>query len=153
MDGHPEMMSDDPLIGRVDVLAFNTYNGWYTSDKLADVPNITWRVPANKPLVFSELGADAKAGFHDPVTMRKESEEYQAEYLRQTLKMADKIPTLTGMSPWVLKDFRSPRRQHPVFEAGWNRKGMISETGERKQAFTVLADYYAKKANEMAASK
>jgi len=153
VDGHPEMMSDDPLIGRVDVLAFNTYNGWYTSDKLADVPNITWRVPANKPLVFSELGADAKAGFHDPVTMRKESEEYQAEYLRQTLKMADKIPTLTGMSPWVLKDFRSPRRQHPVFEAGWNRKGMISETGERKQAFAVLADYYAKKANETAASK
>jgi len=153
VDGHPEMMSDDPLIGRVDVLAFNTYNGWYTSDKLADVPNITWRVPADKPLVFSELGADAKAGFHDPVTMRKESEEYQAEYLRQTLKMADKIPTLTGMSPWVLKDFRSPRRQHPVFEAGWNRKGMISETGERKQAFAVLADYYAKKANETAASK
>ena len=154
VEGHPEMISDDPLIGRVDVLAFNTYNGWYTSDKLADVPNITWRVPADKPLVFSELGADAKAGFHDPVTMRKESEEYQAEYLRQTLKMADKVPTLTGMSPWVLKDFRSPRRQHPVFEAGWNRKGMISETGQHKQAFAVLADYYyAKKASETAGTK
>ena len=54
--------------------------------------------------------------------------------------MADKIPTLTGMSPWVLKDFRSPRRQHPVFEQGWNRKGLISEIGERKQAFAVLAE-------------
>jgi len=150
VDGHPEMVSDDPLIGRVDVLAFNTYNGWYTSDKLADVPNITWHVPADKPLIFSELGADAKAGFRDPQTMRKESEDYQAEYFRQTLKMADKVPTLVGMSPWVLKDFRSPRRQHPVFEAGWNRKGLISETGEHKQAFAVLADYYAKKAAEAA---
>jgi beta-glucuronidase len=146
VDGHAEMILNDPLSAKVDVVAINTYNGWYTDDRLADVPNITWRVPADKPLVFSELGADAKAGFHDPHTMRKESEDYQAAYFRATLKMADKIPTLTGMSPWVLKDFRSPRRQHPVFEQGWNRKGLISETGERKQAFSVLADYYANKA-------
>ena len=148
VDGHAEMILNDPLSAKVDVVAINTYNGWYTDDKLVDVPNITFRVPAEKPLVFSELGADAKAGFHDPVTMRKESEEYQAAYLQATLKMADKIPTLTGMSPWVLKDFRSPRRQHPVFEQGWNRKGLISETGERKQAFSVLADYYANKARQ-----
>jgi beta-glucuronidase len=153
VDGHPEMTMDDPLVSHVDVLAINTYNGWYTGDKLADVPRITWRVPADKPLVFSELGADAKAGFHDPETMRKESEEYQAEYFRQTLKMADNIPTLAGMSPWILKDFRSPRRQHPVFEQGWNRKGLISETGERKQAFAVLADYYARKAAAAAPAK
>lgn len=153
VDGHPEMVIDDPLIAHVDVLAINTYNGWYTNDKLADVPSIHWRVPADKPLIFSELGADAKAGFHDPQTMRKESEEYQAEYFRQTLKMADKIPTLVGMSPWVLKDFRSPRRAHPVFEQGWNRKGLISETGEHKQAFAVLADYYARKAAESAPAK
>jgi beta-glucuronidase len=153
VDGHAEMVIDDPLVSHVDVLAINTYNGWYTADKLADVPRITWRVPADKPLLFSELGADAKAGFHDPQTMRKESEEYQAEYFRQTLRMADRIPTLAGMSPWVLKDFRSPRRQHPVFEQGWNRKGLISETGERKQAFAVLADYYARKAAETAPAK
>jgi len=148
VDGHAEMILNDPLSAKVDVVAINTYNGWYTDDKLADVPNIRWRVPADKPLVFSELGADAKAGFHDPVTMRKESEEYQAAYFKATLAMADKIPTLVGMSPWILKDFRSPRRQHPVFEQGWNRKGLISETGQRKQAFGVLADYYAKKAAE-----
>jgi beta-glucuronidase len=153
VDGHAEMILNDPLSAKVDVVAINTYNGWYTADKLADVPNITWRVPTDKPLLFSELGADAKAGFHDPATMRKESEEYQAAYLRATLKMADKIPTLVGMSPWVLKDFRSPRRQHPVFEQGWNRKGLISETGERKQGFAVLADYYAGKAAAAAPPK
>jgi beta-glucuronidase len=153
VDGHAEMILNDPLSAKVDVVAINTYNGWYTDDKLADVPNISWRVPADKPLVFSELGADAKAGFHDPVTMRKESEEYQAAYFKATLAMADKIPTLTGMSPWVLKDFRSPRRQHPIFEQGWNRKGLISETGQRKEAFAVLADYYAKKAAAAASTK
>ena len=56
--------------------------------------------------------------------------------------MADKIPTLRGLSPWILKDFQSPRREHPVFQNGWNRKGLISETGQRKQAFEILAAFY-----------
>jgi beta-glucuronidase len=141
-DGHPVMVLDDPLAASLDVLAVNTYNGWYTGDRLADLPAIGWRSDPDKPLILSEFGADAKAGFHDPATTRKFSEEFQAEYYRQTLAMAAKIPFLRGMSPWLLKDFRSPRRQHPVFQQGWNRKGLLSETGQRKQAFDVLAEYY-----------
>ena len=141
-DGHPVMVLDDPLAASLDVLAVNTYNGWYTDDRLADLPAIGWRVDADKPLILSEFGADAKAGFHDAATQRKFSEEFQADYYRQTLAMAAKIPFLAGMSPWILKDFRSPRRQHPVFQQGWNRKGLISETGQRKLAFEVLAGFY-----------
>ena len=37
---------------------------------------------------------------------------------------------------------RSPRRQHPIFQQGWNRKGLISETGQRKLAFDILAEHY-----------
>lgn len=62
--------------------------------------------------------------------------------------MAAKVPFLRGLSPWILKDFRSPRRQHPVYQQGWNRKGLVSETGQRKQAFGVLADFYAGMAEE-----
>ena len=102
-------------------------------------------MPANKPLVFSEFGADAKAGFHDGGAGQKFSEEFQAEYYRKTLAMADELPTLRGMSPWILKDFRSPRRQNPDFQQGWNRKGLISETGQHKMAFDVLAHYYQAK--------
>ena len=138
---------DDPLAGDLDVMAVNTYNGWYGNDRLADLPGIEWRSPFHKPLIFSELGADALAGFHDTsATPRKFSEEYQAEYYRQTLAMADRIPFLRGMSPWILKDFRSPRRQNPLFQQGWNRKGLISETGRRKLAFYVLAEYYRRRA-------
>jgi beta-glucuronidase len=147
-DGHAEMVLNDPLAAQVDVLAINTYNGWYTGDRLADVPAISWDVPADKPLLFSELGADAKAGFHDRTTRAKSSEEFQADYYRATLAMAARIPSLAGMSPWILKDFRSPRRQHPVIEDGWNRKGLISETGQRKQAFDVLADFYQSHAQQ-----
>jgi beta-glucuronidase len=134
---------DDPLTGDLDVMAVNTYNGWYGNDRLADLAAIDWRSDQHKPLIFSELGAEALAGFHDlSASPRKFSEEYQAEYYRQTLAMADRIPFLRGMSPWILKDFRSPRRQNPLFQQGWNRKGLISETGQRKQAFDVLAEYY-----------
>lgn len=139
----PIMTMADPLAASLDVLAINTYNGWYSPDRLADLPAIVWRVPSDKPLVFSEFGADAKAGFHDlSAAPQKFSEEYQAEFYRKTLEMAGKMPTLRGMSPWILKDFRSPRRQNPDFQQGWNRKGLISETGVRKQAFDVLAGYY-----------
>ena len=99
-------------------------------------------------MVFSEFGADALAGFSDPALMRKFSEDFQARYYVQTLAMAANAPSLRGMSPWILKDFRSPRRQHPVYQQGWNRKGLISPTGRRKAAFKVLADYYEKLAGE-----
>ena len=145
---HPVMTLADPLAPALDVLAINTYNGWYTPDRLTDLPGSEWRVPDDKPLVFSEFGADARAGFHDPANGQKFSEEFQADYYRATLKMADAVPTLRGMSPWILKDFRSPRRQNPDFQQGWNRKGLISETGQRKQAFDVLAGYYAAKAGD-----
>jgi beta-glucuronidase len=142
-DGHPEMVIDDPLAPALDVISINTYNGWYSEDDLSVLPSISWRSDLGKPLILSEFGADAKHGFSDPAGHRKFSVEFQAEYYRQTLAMASKIPFLAGLSPWILKDFRSPRRQHPVFQQGWNRKGLISETGERKPAFDVLAQHYS----------
>ncbi|MEL0211805.1 MAG: glycoside hydrolase family 2 TIM barrel-domain containing protein, partial [Novosphingobium sp.] len=144
----PTMTMADPLADDLDIVSINTYNGWYTSDRLADLPGSVWHLPADKPLIFSEFGADAKAGFHSPDGMQKFSEEFQAEFYRKTLEMADRVPTLRGISPWILKDFRSPRRQNPDFQMGFNRKGLISETGQRKQAFSVLAEYFARKAGE-----
>ena len=82
--------------------------------------------------------------------LTKPSEEYQAQFYRQTLAMAERVPTLRGMSPWILKDFRTPPRQNPDFQIGWNRKGLISETGQHKLAFWVLADYYLVKSETKA---
>ncbi|MEQ1688856.1 MAG: glycoside hydrolase family 2 TIM barrel-domain containing protein, partial [Sphingopyxis sp.] len=152
--GRVTMVIDDPLVGDLDVMAVNTYNGWYSDDALAALPGFDWTSDSGKPLILSEFGADALAGFHDAsADPRKFSEEYQADYYRQTLAMTDRIPFLAGMSPWILKDFRSPRRQHPLFQRGWNRKGLVSETGQRKLAFGVLAEHYrarAARANDIA---
>ncbi len=50
-----------------------------------------------------------------------------------------------GMSPWVLKDFRTALRPLNGIQEVFNRKGLVSETGERKQAFFVLRDFYAQR--------
>ena len=57
----------------------------------------------------------------------------------------DKIPQLQGISPWILVDFKSPRRVLPEIQDTYNRKGLISEKGEKKKAFYVLQGYYKTK--------
>lgn len=105
---------------------------------------IEWKVLFDKPVLVSEFGAGALAGMHGPET-RRFTEEYQAWLYRETLPMLDRIEGFSGMSPWILADFRSPRRPLYGIQDGWNRKGLIGENGEKKQAFFVLRDYYRSK--------
>ena len=49
------------------------------------------------------------------------------------------------MSPWILVDFRSPRRMLPGVQDGYNLKGLISDQGEKKQAFFILQKAYRNK--------
>jgi beta-glucuronidase len=56
--------------------------------------------------------------------------------------MLSKIPQLRGITPWVLVDFRSDTRNIPKLQDGYNRKGLVSEDGKKKQAFFVLQKVY-----------
>lgn len=58
------------------------------------------------------------------------------------MKVARRTPFIVGTSPWLLKDFRSPRRPHGRFQQYWNRKGLVDETGRRKAAWQVVRDHY-----------
>lgn len=131
---------DDPLGEYLDVIACNEYVGWY--DGLPDkTEKISWQTKYNKPFVFSELGAGALFGYHAD-SLTRWSEEYQDYFFNQQIKMLKKIPFLTGLSPWVLADFRSSRRQLPGIQDFWNRKGLISDQGQRKKAFYTLQKWY-----------
>jgi beta-glucuronidase len=144
-EGNPLIKTiDDPFAEVVDILSFNQYIGWYdgTPEKCREV---TWKITQNKPVVISEFGADAKAGYHAD-NMTRFSEEYQEYLYTETIAMLGKIEQLQGMSPWILKDFRSPRRPLPQMQDGWNRKGLYSEKGEKKKAFYVLKAFYDAKA-------
>jgi beta-glucuronidase len=155
------LVLDDPIAEHIDVVGWNQYLGWYYSAfvrvrnpelsegviraaVLEAMPSMRVEVASGKPLVVSEFGAGAKQGLHggeDEVW----TEEYQARVYRAQLAMLENAPCWRGLSPWILKDFRTPIRMLPGVQDGWNRKGLVSETGARKLAFDVLRGYYEKR--------
>jgi beta-glucuronidase len=131
---------NDPLGQYLDVVSCNEYVGWY--DGLPEkTRHIIWKTSYNKPFMFSELGAEASYGLHGD-SLTRWTEEYQEYFYKKQVEMLKRIPFLRGTTPWILADFRSPRRLLPGIQDGWNKKGLISEQGQKKKAFYVLRDWY-----------
>ena len=131
---------EDPLAEHLDVVGVNEYVGWYGS--LPEAATTTrWETTVTKPLVISEFGAGALYGLRAD-SLTRWTEDYQAYVYREQIAMLRRVPFLRGMSPWILTDFRSPRRPLAGVQDWWNRKGLLSDRGERKQAFYVLRDFY-----------
>ncbi len=134
----------DPLAEFLDVIGVNEYMGWYES-KIDDMDHPQWKFAYDKPVIVSEFGAGALYNLHGDDQTRF-TEEYQVNVFDHQLAMWQRVPQLAGMSPWVLMDFRSPRRPLPGVQDYFNRKGIISDQGQRKQAFYVLQKFYKEKA-------
>jgi beta-glucuronidase len=134
---------NDPLGQYLDVLGLNEYVGWYWG-RPEDADGMEWSTAYQKPFVMTEFGGDAAFGRHGDVATRW-TEEYQGNLFVHQLNMVKKIPGLAGLSPWVLMDFHSPRRTLPGIQDYFNRKGLLSNKGERKQAFFVLQQFYREK--------
>jgi beta-glucuronidase len=130
----------------VDIVSFNQYLGWYrgTNESCKDMQ---WVIPYNKPVIISEFGGEALQGRHGDKKERW-NEEYQEELYIQNTQMFNRIEGLAGVSPWILVDFRSPRRQLPNIQDFFNRKGLISDQGIKKKAFYVMKDWYKQKEAE-----
>ncbi len=138
---------NDPLGKKLDIASFNEYYGWYTKEQPWEIGKFRFRIDYNKPVLISEVGAGALGGFHADSTVRF-SEEFQESFYKNQLQIINKIDGLQGMTPWLLVDFRSPKRLSPVYQNYWNRKGLISETGQKKKAFYVLKSFYDAKEKE-----
>ena len=146
---------DDPLGENLDLISYNEYFGWYYVTFFTEqmmipegtlrrlmfevMPEIKIRSSFDKPIHISEFGAGAKYGNH---TDEIWSEGYQAKVYAGQLEMLSRNPQIQGISPWVLKDFRAMLRPLPGIQDFYNRKGLIDESGNRKEAFSVLADFY-----------
>lgn len=141
-----DIIVDDSLGRVLDLVSFNQYAGWYWGSP-KDIMDKEFKVGYNKPVLISEFGGDALGGFHADADTRW-SEEYQEALYKSNLVLLNKIPGLRGMTPWILTDFRSPRRQHPIYQNFWNRKGLISESGVKKKAFYTVRDYYMQQAEK-----
>lgn len=152
---------EDPLASIVDLPAINQYFGWYYSGFLApqakippmkarqvmleNMSKIRFHIPGDKAFVFSELGAGARRGIsgkeEDMVIF---SEEYQALVYKKQIELFQNQKGIVGMSPWILKDFRSTLRQRQGIQDYWNLKGLIDDNGNPKKAYFVLQDFYGK---------
>jgi beta-glucuronidase len=132
---------DDPLGEFTDIVSVNEYLGWY-GGLPSSCRTAKWDVKYSKPLFFSETGAEALSGFHGD-SLTRWSEEYQEWYYKEQVEMMKRMPdNYVGLSPWILNDFRSPRRNNPVYQEGWNNKGLFDHQGKKKKAFYVLKKYY-----------
>ncbi len=130
----------DDLADIVDLVSFNQYVGWYdgTPEKC---DRVNWTFDIGKPVFITEFGAGAVYGRHGDRTERF-TEEYMEDMYERSVNMFRRIPGLAGTTPWVLKDFRSPRRQMKGIQDDFNRKGLVSDRGGRKSGFYVMQKWY-----------
>ncbi len=134
----------DPFAKESNVISVNEYIGWYGSmpDRIG---KMKWDLSEHdKPLFISEFGSGAKYNMTGD-SLARWSEDYQDWMYRETFKMLDGIPNFRGTTPWILVDFKSPRRNLALIKDGWNRKGLISNNGQKKKAFFTLKKYYDQK--------
>ncbi len=136
----------DRLAESLDVIGLNEYFGWYSPD-FAQLPALFRNSRPEKPVIISEFGADALWGHHGTIE-DKGTLECQAEVYRRQTEELGKIPYVRGMTPWILYDFRCPRRTH-ILQGYFNRKGLVTpDRQHRKPAWLVLRAFYERKSEE-----
>ena len=134
----------DTLCRYFDIISLNEYLGWYVPWQ-SEPEHTKWELVCDdKPVFISEFGGEALYGNHQgpPDEAAYWNEEYQEKIYTDQITLFRNVPNLSGVCPWILADFRSPGRMHPVYQNGWNRKGLLSDRGEKKRAWYVMKHYY-----------
>jgi beta-glucuronidase len=137
---HVKNVIEDRLEAYLDIIGLNEYYGWYDPEFGRLVELFTNSAP-EKPVVICEFGAGARAGFHGTKDelFTEECQKYVYELQIGTIR---RIPYVRGMSPWILYDFRCPRRFNR-YQEGYNRKGLLAEDMKTKKlAYDVLRVFY-----------
>ncbi len=136
----------DTLYNYSDLIALNEYIGWYIPWQ-GKPSEVKWKVDfPNKAVFISEFGGEALFGSKGVVDEAAYwTEEYQAQIYKNQIEMFKTIPNLSGVCPWILYDYRSLGRMHQVYQKGYNRKGLISDNGEKKKAWYIMNDYFNQK--------
>lgn len=131
---------EDRLEQYLDIIGLNEYCGWYTAEWRM-LPELFENSDPKKPVIITEFGADALSGHRGTIT-DKGTEDCQAFVYKKQIENIRKIPYIKGMTPWILHDFRCPRRTSSI-QNYYNTKGLLSaDKKHRKLAFYVLRDFY-----------
>jgi hypothetical protein len=142
-----------------DLIMLNPYWGWYTGtiEGLGPFLEQTRQRFPDKPIILTEFGADAIPGNRtnaDPAASPHFSEDFQADYLSQTWRIARSKPFVSGGFVWAFADFLSPTRKYlrslqfvppshlnPV--PFHNLKGILTNDRQPKNAYLTVRGMYA----------
>ena len=126
----------DIITRTMDVVCLNRYYGWYNLSGDLDAAMYAMNIELdfweqqNKPVMFTEYGADTVAGMHATVP-EMFSEEYQAEFLLAYGKAFDARDFIIGEHMWNFADFGTI--QGPM-RADGNKKGLFTRERRPKLA-------------------
>jgi beta-glucuronidase len=137
---HIDLKIEDRLAEVLDVIGINEYYGWYDPD-FSKLPKILANSAPGKPVVITEFGGDARSGQRGTADDLWTEDKQRDLYERQTAVLRQ-CPYIAGTTPWILYDFRCPRRLNR-YQEGFNRKGLIdANRTTRKPAFEVMRRFY-----------
>lgn len=132
-----------------DFYLLNRYPGWYhkwgyeISDGEAGLRAELdeWqKSDIDKPIVFSEYGADTEPGLHKLPSIMW-SEEYQIELLEMFNRVFDSYDFIRGEQPWNLADFQTVEGNMRV---NGNKKGIFTRDRQPKAAAFYLKKRWTK---------
>jgi beta-glucuronidase len=137
---HEKLMIQDRLADFLDVIGINEYYGWYEPD-FNKLPKILDNSKPDKPVVICEFGGGARLGQRGSEDDLFTEDKQKSLYERQ-IAVIRQCPYIAGMTPWILYDFRCPRRLNR-YQQGYNRKGLIdADRKSHKLAFETLRRFY-----------
>jgi beta-glucuronidase len=140
---HEKLLIEDRLAESLDVFGINEYYGWYDPD-FNKLPTILSNSNPQKPVLICEFGGDARKGQRGTED-ELFTEDHQKRLYEKQVETIKGCPYIAGTTPWILYDFRCPRRLNR-YQEGFNRKGLIdADRKTRKPAFYVMQGFYLEK--------
>ena len=135
----------------VDIVSMNPYPGWYDANKeqistidqvVPTLEKLAAAMPKDRPLIISEIGAEALYGFRDPIKTYW-TEDYQAELLKEIFRYVSESENYAGVAVWQFADTRSYVNTQEIFgrARGFNNKGMIDEYRRPKLAWNTIEHF------------
>jgi beta-glucuronidase len=138
---HEKLKIEDRLEDFLDVIGINEYFGWYDPD-FEKLPLLLANSNPQKPVLICEFGGDARFGNRGTIDELWTEDKQKYIYERQ-VETFKKCRYIAGTTPWILYDFRCPRRLNR-YQEHFNRKGLIdADRKTRKPAFYVMQEFYS----------
>jgi beta-glucuronidase len=146
----------DRDMGFDDIICINLYHGWYRYNgyegKLTDwekmIEEFRQRRIENgwedKPVIMSEFGAAALAGFHSHFDTVRWSEEYQRDVIEYCLELFHNTDYMRGFYIWQFANIRTSPSMDINRVRYFNNKGIVDEYRNPKASYFKIKELYHK---------